>query len=199
MDGVVVHGLEQIASRTPAGNAKESGMLRLLNPDTIAKPFSSYSHVVAAPEGCRWLHVSGQVGAAPDGTIPESFEAQARQTWANVLAAVRAGGMAARDIVKVTTYITRREDIPAVRTIRDEALQGHRSASTMVIVSGLAAPSLLIEVEVIAAQAVPVAQAAKPQPAAKAKPAAKARAVSKPRGAKTAVKRSKPAKPARGR
>lgn len=157
-------------------------MLKFTNPDTLSKPFSRYTHVVTAPEGCRWVHISGQVGARVDGTVPEGFEAQARQTWANVLAAVRAGGMDIKDIVKANLFLTRREDIQASRSIRDEVLQGHAPASTMLLVSGLALPALLLEIEVVAARPI----AAKGQTGAKRtkparKPARKAKARSKSR------------------
>jgi enamine deaminase RidA (YjgF/YER057c/UK114 family) len=127
-------------------------MLKFTNPATLSKPFSRYTHVVTAPEGCRWVHISGQVGATVEGTVPDGFEAQARQTWANVLAAIRAGGMDIKDIVKANIFLTRREDIQASRSIRDEVLQGHAPASTMLLVSGLALPSLLLEIEVVAAR-----------------------------------------------
>jgi 2-iminobutanoate/2-iminopropanoate deaminase len=159
-------------------------MLKFTNPDTLSKPFSRYTHVVTAPEGCRWVHISGQVGATVEGGIPEGFEAQARQTWKNVLAAVRAGGMDVKDIVKANIFLTRREDIPASRAIRDELLKGHAPASTMLLVSGLALPSLLLEIEVIAAR--PMAAkgqvgAKRTKPARKPARRAKARAKSRRR------------------
>ena len=157
-------------------------MLKFTNPATLSKPFSRYTHVVTAPEGCRWVHISGQVGATVEGTVPDGFEAQARQTWANVLAAVRAGGMDIKDIVKANIFLTRREDIQSSRSIRDEVLKGHAPASTMLLVSGLALPSLLLEIEVVAAR--PIAAkgqtgAKRPKPARKPKRKAKTRA--KPR------------------
>lgn len=145
-------------------------MLKLINPNSIAKPFSRYSHTVVAPENCRWVHISGQVGVSPDGRVLDGFEAQCRQSWANVLHALRAGGMGLDDIVKVNIFLTRRADIGTSRTVRDEALQGRAPASTLLIVSGLATPDLLLEIEVIAAQ---------PMAPAKARPAARAKAKSK--------------------
>lgn len=150
-------------------------MLKFTNPATLSKPFSRYTHVVAAPENCRWVHISGQVGAAADGTIPDGFEPQARQVWANVIAAIRAGGLDIKDIVKANIFLTRREDIQASRTIRDDLLGGHAPASTLLIVSGLAHPSLLVEIEAIAARPMGAAKAAKAQTAKKrTKPARKA-------------------------
>ena len=154
-------------------------MLKYANPESIGKPFSRYSHVVSAPENCRWVHIAGQVGAARDGSIPEGFEAQARLAWANALHAIRAAGMGLDDIVKTNVFLTRREDIPASRAIREEALQGRAPAATLLIVAGLAFPSLLLEIEVIAAQAVAPARTAAPRAKAKARPKAKAKSKAK--------------------
>lgn len=167
-------------------------MLELFNPNSIAKPFSRYSHAVAAPENSRWVHISGQVGVAPDGRILEGFEAQCRQTWANLLHALRAGGMGLDDIVKVTSFLTRREDIVPSRAVRDEALQGRAPASTLVLVSGLAHADLLVEIEIIAARPMPVAQA-KPAARAKAKarPKAKVKAKARPKARTKAKAKAK--------
>jgi 2-iminobutanoate/2-iminopropanoate deaminase len=128
-------------------------MLRLFNPPEICKPFSRYSHGALVDGPARWLHISGQVGAKPDGTVEVGFEAQAKRCWANVIAVVRAGGMDIGDIVKTNMFLTRATDVPASRPIREEALKGHQSASTLLIISALAHPDLLIEVDVIAAKA----------------------------------------------
>ncbi len=57
------------------------------------------------------------------------------------------------DIVKTNIFLTRAIDVPASRPIREEALKGHAAASTLLIISALAHPDLLIEVELIAAKA----------------------------------------------
>lgn len=172
-------------------------MLELINPNSIAKPFSRYSHTVVAPENCRWVHISGQVGAAPDGRVLNGFEAQCRQSWANVLHALRAGGMGLDDIVKVNVFLTRREDIGISRTVRDEALQGRAPASTLLIVSGLATPELLLEIEVIAAQRMAPAKArsaarAKAKSKAKSRPKVKARPKAKVKARPKAKAKARP-------
>jgi enamine deaminase RidA (YjgF/YER057c/UK114 family) len=166
-------------------------MLKYANPESIGKPFSRYSHVVTAPENSRWVHIAGQVGAARDGSIPEGFEAQARLAWANALHAIRAAGMGLDDIVKTNVFLTRREDIATSRAIREEALQGRAPAATLLIVSGLAIPSLLLEVEVIAAQAVAPARAAAPRAKAKARPKAKAKSKAKAKAKSKAKAKTK--------
>ena len=128
-------------------------MLQRLNPAAVSAPFSRYSHAVSVPQGYRWLYVSGQVGADRDRKIAGGFEAQAELAWSNVIACLKAGGFEVQDLVKVTVLLTRASDIPASRQIRDRMLGNVEPASTMMIVAGLAAPDLLIEVEGVAARA----------------------------------------------
>jgi enamine deaminase RidA (YjgF/YER057c/UK114 family) len=129
-------------------------MLNYLNPATVAKPFSRYSQAVAAPAGCRWLYISGQVGATPAGTILAGFEAQAAQCWANIAAILAADGMGVADLVKVDIFVTAAEHVAASRRIRDAALGGAQPASTLLVVAALAHPDLLVEIEAVAARPV---------------------------------------------
>jgi 2-iminobutanoate/2-iminopropanoate deaminase len=128
-------------------------MPRFLNPTEITKPFSRYSQGALVEGPARWLHISGQVGAKPDGSLELGFEAQAHRTWANLVAVLQAAGMGVGDIIKTNIFLTRASDIPASRKHRDEALKGHAPASTMLIISALAHPDLLIEVDAVAAKA----------------------------------------------
>ena len=127
-------------------------MLKSLNPPTVAAPFSAYSHAVEIPKGARTLYVSGQLGVAPDGSVPADFAGQADQAFRNVLAILEAAGMAAHDLVRVNTYLTDSADIAAYREARDRHLAGHAAASTMIVISALAQPRFRIEVEAVAAQ-----------------------------------------------
>ena len=43
------------------------------NPGTIAAPLGAYSNGVSTPGSGRWLHVAGQVGVRPDGTVPAGW------------------------------------------------------------------------------------------------------------------------------
>ena len=127
-------------------------MLKRLNPTSIVKAFSKYAQGVSVPAGARQVWVSGQVGAAPDGSIEKGFEAQAARCWSNVMAVLAEEGMGPADVVKANIYLTRVEDIPKSRVARDAAMQGQEAASTLVVVSALAHPDLLIEVEGVAAK-----------------------------------------------
>lgn len=125
-------------------------MLRRLNPPTVAAPFSRYSQAVEAPGSWRWLLVAGQVGVDRHGKLAQGFAAQAEQAFANVKAVLEAAGMSAYDLVKVTACITRHADLAAYRAARDAAFGDAAPAATL-LVTGLANPDWLIEVEAVAA------------------------------------------------
>lgn len=128
-------------------------MLRFSNPVGVAAPFGAYSHAVEATAGMHWLHLSGQVGVTPDGTLASGFQAQAEQTFRNLVAILQAEGYGLGDVVKVNTFLTRSSDVAAYRAVREKMLQGKKPASTLLVVDALANPDWLIEVEVIAAKA----------------------------------------------
>jgi 2-iminobutanoate/2-iminopropanoate deaminase len=61
--------------------------------------------------------------------------------------------MTVDDIVKVSQYLTRAEDIPAYVKVRSEVLGSLRPAFMLVVVPQLIWPEVFVEVEVIAASA----------------------------------------------
>lgn len=128
-------------------------MLKHRNPKGLAPPFSNYSHTVEAPGNARWLHVSGQVGVTAEGGLADGPRSQMEQCWQNLLLALTDAGMGPRDLVKVTGYLTRPDEVPLFREVRDSLLNGAKPASTLVIVAGLAHPDWLVEIEAVAAKA----------------------------------------------
>ncbi len=127
-------------------------MLEKLKPAAVAPPFSAYAHAVEVPANSRLLYVSGQLGVAPDGSVPGDFAGQANQAFRNVMAILEEAGMGPADIVRVNTYLTDSNDIPGYRAIRDSHMSGHEAASTMIVISALAQPQFRIEVEAVAAK-----------------------------------------------
>ena len=128
-------------------------MLAKHNPNTIAAAFSNYSLAVEAPAQARWLHVSGQIGVAPDGALAQGPEAQMETAFRNLLAILNTAGMGPHDLVKVTVFLTRSEDIGLYREVRDRMLAGATPASTLLVVAALADPGWLVEIEAVAAAA----------------------------------------------
>ena len=126
-------------------------MHRHHTPASVAAPFSRYSHGVETQNAERWLVISGQVGVDPEGRLVEGATAQMEQAWRNIFAVLAAAGMNAHNLVKVTAFLTRREDLAAFREVRDRMLRDAQPASSLVFVSGLASPDWLVEIEAVAA------------------------------------------------
>ncbi len=118
----------------------------------IAAKIGSYSDAIEAAPGARQLVSSGTPGLMPDGKLPPDFKTQAQWAWRNVMTILAAAGMGREDIVKVTQYLTRREDLADYRPIRSEFLGDARPASMLLFVDGLVWPDMLIEIEVLAAK-----------------------------------------------
>jgi len=117
-----------------------------------AKPVANYK-MATRMEGGRLLYISGQVAWDAAGNIvgKGDVRAQARQVFENLRGVLRAAGGDLASLMKITTYITKLEDFPAVAQVRSEVFQGELPASTLIVVKGLFHPDFLIEVEGVAA------------------------------------------------
>lgn len=122
-----------------------------IRPADIAAPAANYAHAVLTEGAARWLHTSGVVPVAPDGSTPEGLADQAELVWANIGALLREAAMDPTDIVSVTSYVVVGEELAPVMAARDAALGGHRAASTLITVPALARPEWRMEIAVIAA------------------------------------------------
>jgi 2-iminobutanoate/2-iminopropanoate deaminase len=131
----------------------EEAMLKIHNPETIAAPAGAYSHGIEVAPNARWLYVAGQIGVKPDGSVPSSVEEQTEIVWQNIQAVLSMSGMGIPDLIKITSFLTRSEDFPKFAPIRAKYLGGHRPTSTLLIVSALAKPEFLVEIDAVAAKA----------------------------------------------
>jgi 2-iminobutanoate/2-iminopropanoate deaminase len=127
--------------------------MKTYTPDTVAAPAGPYSHGVEIPANARVLYLAGQIGNARDGTMPADVEGQADQCWKNIKAVLAAAGMGVEHLVKCTHFLTRAEDVAAYGKVRSRHLGEARPASTLLVISALARPGMLVEVEAIAAKA----------------------------------------------
>lgn len=121
------------------------------NPATVHPPVGGYCMGLEVTQHRRLLFVSGQVPERSDGTVPEGFEAQCEQAWRNVLEVLAAAGLGVEHLVKVTTFLTDRNQVVTNRTIRRAMLGEHLPALTVVIVETVDSKWLL-EIEAIAAE-----------------------------------------------
>mgnify|MGYP004000076599 CR=1 FL=1 len=126
-------------------------MFARYKPTTVAPPSSKFCHGVAVEGAGRWLHLSGQVGCNADGAIAGDAEAQMLQCWRNILNIIEDAGMSRDNLVKVTAYVTDASLVPLYRETRDQMLDGYECASTLLVISALAHPDWVVEIEAIAA------------------------------------------------
>jgi enamine deaminase RidA (YjgF/YER057c/UK114 family) len=126
-------------------------MFRYLAPKTIRPPFARYSHGIEVPAGKRLVVCSGQLGIAPDETVPEDAGAQAELCFANAAAILAEAGLGFDNIIRINAYVTDRAFLRAYMDVRDRLFARHAPASTLLIVSGFARPEFKVEVEVTAA------------------------------------------------
>lgn len=122
------------------------------SPDSVAEPFGPYSHAVEVPPGSRMLYISGEVGANPEGIVPESIEDQAECLWQNIVTILGSASMGVEDLVKITTYLVREEDLAVAGAARAKYFGEARPASATLIVPALIKPGWLIEIEAVAAK-----------------------------------------------
>jgi len=125
-------------------------MSKIISTDAAPPAFSAYAQGVETPPGARLVHVSGQVGLARDGTLPDDPVAQHENAWANVFEILRAGNMAPTDIVDVLAIVSDPSGVAIYRDVRDRMLGGHLASSTL-LVCGLASPDWTVEIAVKAA------------------------------------------------
>jgi len=116
------------------------------NPPTVRQP-TGYTHSIEVRDPERRLIISGQVGMALDGSVPETGGGQIDQALANLRAVLEANDMTPANIVKLTVFLTDRSLLGAYRAARTAMLGEHAPASTLLVIAGLADPRFVVEIE----------------------------------------------------
>ena len=111
-----------------------------------------YARAVAVGDAC-W--VAGTTDAGPDGRSqhPGDAAAQTRAVFAIIARALEEAGFSLADVVRTRMYVSDIADAAAVATVHGEVMGEIRPASTLVAVSALIEPTLLVEIEVDARRA----------------------------------------------
>ena len=121
---------------------------QLINPPEL-HPAPGFSHVAVA-EGTRVVHLAGQVALDREFGIVggDDLGEQTRAAMRNVEAALTAAGASWDDVVRRTIYTLHPTEYETITAAIDEVTGGaEHPAQTIVGVTGLAVPGLLIEVE----------------------------------------------------
>jgi enamine deaminase RidA (YjgF/YER057c/UK114 family) len=94
------------------------------------------------------IHVSGSTAITPTGLVgKDDAYAQAVQTLKTIGAALEKAGAEFKHVVRTRIYLTRMSDWEAVGRAHGEVFGDTRPAATMIEVSGLIDPDMLVEIE----------------------------------------------------
>jgi enamine deaminase RidA (YjgF/YER057c/UK114 family) len=100
------------------------------------------------------LFLAGQVEWDEKGHVVGGADArlQTEQAFSNLRAVLEAAGSSLDRVAKLTIFATSRDHLAAIREVRHKVFDpiGHYPASTFIVVSGLASPELLVEIEAVA-------------------------------------------------
>ena len=124
-------------------------------PKAFGAPLGMYSHGMIV-RGGELVIVAGQVGMTTDGRVAGAdIGSQTKQALDNVRTVVEAAGCTMRDVVRLQTFLTRSEDIAGFMKARQEVFPGYfpdkvYPPNTLLVVSRLVRPELLVEVEAMA-------------------------------------------------
>ena len=112
----------------------------------------TYSQGIKVTEAQTVLFLAGQVAYDKDGSAAHrgDFKAQAREALRCLKALVETAGGRMDNIVKMNTYVTDIRYRADLVPVREEFFGKKGPASTLVEVSALAFPGLMVEIEAIA-------------------------------------------------
>ncbi len=155
------------------------------------EPIFGYSRAVRAGE---WVMVSGTTGLDQEGRLVGRGQiyVQARQALSNIASALARMGLGLDRVVRTRVYVTELERFADVARAHQEAFGAAPPASTLVQVTRLVDPDMLVEIEADAYIGSAAAGAAGATAARRPAVTSKARAPHKGRSAPLARARRKP-------
>ena len=120
-----------------------------IQPATLSNPGTRYTHVVRIGD---WAYIAGQTPTDDRGNVVGVGDpaAQVEQVYNNLGKTMESVGGKLTNIVKTTVYVVGSEHLDAIRAAREGRFGDKPPTGTLVIVSGLARPEYLLEIEAVA-------------------------------------------------
>ncbi len=96
-----------------------------------------------------FVFLSGQLGLDESGRLADGIEAQTRHCLRNIVAVLGEAGLGIEHVVKATVWLTDVRDFAAFNRVYAETF-GSAPPARSTVVSGLALPGAMVEIEVVA-------------------------------------------------
>lgn len=110
-----------------------------------------YSRAVSATGSTLvFTSMTAPIDEAGNVVGPDDAELQAKRVMANLREILEVNGRSFDDVVKVSAYVTRQQDVASVMRVMGESFSPPLPAIALAVVVGLPNPAFLVEIEAVA-------------------------------------------------